>query len=264
MHRYILIDGAMTPYSLAKEVVLGGKGSTCCYPLLAVPDLRMHSAVLIDLEKIEQHGELLPNAVDELINACPSRLHISHLQSNFDLTALGSHLATFAYFHDQDSQLFGLRLADCRVLDTLPHVLTKLQWATLTRPIAKWEIHKRTGALVELPLSDKETQIDLAAQFTLDVDQLDALFHKAQPDALLAHLGFDLNTIASDPHIYWVWAKKCIQLWEQSANTNRAVLNAFAKRVLNTNGKALTERDWVAVLATATEDDMFGNGGLND
>jgi hypothetical protein len=130
------------------------------------------------------------------------------------------------------------------------------QWTYLTSPIAVWKIHTRKGELTPLPVKTAESTIEDEYAFTLNADQVDALVHASEADALLAHLGLDLNIVGNESHHYWVLSQTCLQTWEKSGSKNRDVLNAFAKRIFDSKGKALQEKPWQTFLAKATLNDF--------
>lgn len=256
MKQYLLLDGALTTHSSAKEALFGKATADWCQPLLDIPNLRLLSPILIDVNRVEQYGGSLQNSLRELLHACPMQLHLSYLESNLELGQIAKHLSRFTSFYDAHMQLYGVRLADCRVLVVLAEVLTKQQWTDLTDSISSWSIHNRKGESVHLPVATNTTQPKVDQVFTLTVNQVDALVRASEPDALLSHHGLDLNVVKTEAHNYWVWAKTCLQVWQQSKSTDREVLNAFARLVFNSKGKALQERQWQAFLATATVNDF--------
>jgi Domain of unknown function (DUF4123) len=256
--QYLLLDGAMTPDSSAKKIVFADNKVEWCAPLLGVKNLRMFSPFLIDLDRVFQIGGDLQKSLTYVVNACPMHLHASYFESHLSLEKMSDHLSKFICFHDQDMQTYGLRIADCRILSVLPQVLTMQQWTYLTSPIALWKIHTRKGELTPLPVKTAESTIEDEYAFTLNADQVDALVHASEADALLAHLGLDLNIVGNESHQYWVLSQTCLQTWEKSGSTNRGVLNSFAKRIFDSKGKALQEKPWQTFLAKATLNDFGG------
>ena len=92
--------------------------------------------LLIDATLAKAAGEAVSNTVGKLIIAFPARLHLSTIHSEDDLPTLATHLRRFAAFYDEEAQLLALRLADCRRLIDLPHLLTPQQWGDLTSLMA--------------------------------------------------------------------------------------------------------------------------------
>jgi hypothetical protein len=254
--QYLLLDGAMTPDSPAKQTVLADNKVEWCQSLLGVENLRMFSPFLIDLHKVFQIGGALQKSLTDVVNACPMHLHVSYFESELMLAQMGNHLSKFICFHDQDMQTYGLRLADCRISSVLPQVLTNQQWAFLTSPIAAWKIHTRQGELMALPVNTSEGSPEDNYVFALDANQIDELVQASEPDALLAHHELHLNVTTSESHHYWLLSKSCLRVWEQSGCTDRGGLNAFAKRVFDSKGKALHEKPWQSFLAKATLNDF--------
>ena len=256
MMQYLLLDGAMTPDSSAKQTVLADNKAKWCEPLLGVRNLRMFSPFLIDLHKVFQIGGSLQKSLTDVVNACPMHLHVSYFESDLELPKISNHLSKFICFRDQDMQTYGLRLADCRISSVLPQVLTKQQWTYLTSPIATWKIHTRRGELTSIPVYTSEGSLEDEYVFALNADQVDALVQASEADALLAHHGLDLNVVANESHHYWLLAQSCIQTWENSGCTDRSILNAFAKKIFDSKGKALQEKTWQTFLIKATLDDF--------
>lgn len=189
--QYLLLDGAMTPDSSAKQTVLADNKAKWCEPLLGVQNLRMFSPFLIDLHKVFQIGGGLQKSLTDVVNACPMHLHVSYFESDLELPKISNHLSKFICFRDQDMQTYGLRLADCRISSVLPQVLTKQQWTYLTSPIATWKIHTRRGELTSIPVYTSEGSLEDEYVFSLNADQVDAL-------VVLIFLAWCLNTIWHD------------------------------------------------------------------
>lgn len=254
--QYLLLDGAMTPDSLSKKVVLADNKVEWCEPLLGVENLRMLSPFLIDLHKVFQIGGVLQKSLTDVVNACPMHLHVSYFESDLAFAQMNNHLSEFIFFSDQDMQTYGLRFADCRISSLLPQVLTTQQWARFTGPMTTWKIHTRKGELIALPVNTSEGSPEDGYVFSLDENQIDELVQASEADALLAHHGLDLNVMANESHHYWLLSQSCLRVWEQSGCMDRGVLNAFAKRVFDSKGKALHEKPWQTFLTKATLNDF--------
>jgi hypothetical protein len=85
-----------------------------------------------------------------------------------------------------DGQPFLLRLADTRVLPTLPLTLTTAHWAQICAPLDSWLVVDRFGALAKLPMPRQQGHgVKPASCIRLDDHELSAVLQAGEADALI-------------------------------------------------------------------------------
>jgi len=254
MRHYFLIDGMMIYQTMRTEQLLQDAQAIWWMPLLE--GHRLVGPMLIDAALAEAAGEPVVLTVGRLMTAFPSRLHLSTIHSQADLSALAQHLRRFAAFYDEDAQLVAFRFADNRRLIDLPSILTDEQWGYLTSLMTRWTCHNRQGKELTLDLPQQRSSLQSDQPFRLGAEQIQALEIAAQPDALLHRLGYTPQMMSTDMSAYWQLAQQCVALWKNSGNGNHDVLFYFSRRIFSTHGRALKERDWQTFLVRATPADV--------
>lgn len=257
MRHYSLMDGALVYEVLCESPLFTDAALPWYATLLPGEHRRIAGPILIDMDLLDAEDDATKRAVQEVLDGFPGRLHVSQLQSEKDLTTLANHLQRYAWFHDEDGLLLGLRFADTRILANLPAVFTPEQWAEMTAPLQQWTFLDRRGEGVILTLPEERASVVPENNpFALSIDQVDLLIKAVEPDNLLDTLNYTPHMMGDRLYHYWLLAKQCIDEWKQSGSTDRLVLKQFAINVFNSNGKILQEQDWVTLLARATPRDI--------
>lgn len=91
-------------------------------------------------------------------------------------------------------------------------VLTPSQWRALTAPMTKWEIHRRDGMHMELPLAGDDVA-SAAPPWIINDVQFDACVDVEESDILLYQLGHTPESIKGNIHGYWNLAARCVGEW---------------------------------------------------
>jgi len=251
MRSYFLIDGMMIYDVMRAQKLMHAPEARWCAPLIEGKAHRLVGPMLIDSALAKAAGEAVSVTVGKLIIAFPAHLHLSIIHSEVDLPTLTTHLRRFAAFYDDDAQLLALRLADCRRLIDLPHLMTTEQWGDLTSLMAQWHFHDRQGQELALSLPPDREKYQSDRPFRLSPSQLQALSYLSEPDSLLNDLGYTPHTMGADMAAYWKLASQCVSIWRQSGSDQRDVLVAFGEKILATKGQALRGHDWPSLLAHA-------------
>lgn len=259
MRSYFLIDGMMVYDALRANRIFRNHEANWWQPLLPGKAHRLTGPLLIDLALVKQAGETVNVAVVDLIDAFPCRLHLSTLHSEADLTTLTIHLRRFAAYYDEDVTLLGLRFADCRRVVDLPHVMTAAQWGDLTSLIDQWLFHDRHGKEAPLTLPEDRASLESDQALSLSNAQIAKLMQASAADKLLLRLQYTPQRTANDLHGYWQLSQQCVSLWRQSGSRDEDVLFYFARKVFASQGRALQDNDWQAVLASATPQDVINS-----
>nr|WP_281171894.1 DUF4123 domain-containing protein [Comamonas composti] len=249
------MDGAMAFQVLGELESFKNPQTPWIASLASHPNMRLAGPLLIADTQVAE-GSAPALEIAQAQQAFAQNLHWSRLQSNLNLKALAAHLQRFTSFRDQTGGVYGLRLADCRVLNYLPQILGPEQWNALTSPITHWQAHNRKGEAIIFPFNKKHLESPLSKSvvpgvFQLDEEQIEALIQAGEPDSLLANL--DMEPEKTDPQrLQWNYdiAQRCVKAWQQyaihhSKQCDRRVLQAFAQRVFSSNAVWLSKRERV-------------------
>lgn len=209
--------------------------------------------ILVDAQAALKAGQL--ELAHALCRTLPSRLHASYVHSHLAVGSLTEHLRQFTKIWLEDGKAYALRFSDCRVLPVLSTVLSAGQWRVLTAPMVQWEIHLREGTRKDLQLGDAG-EAPTATPLMLSFAQMGSCFDAQEPDILLRRLGYTLESMTGNIHGYWNLARQCTDLWRKSGSGDRQVLFDFGKKIFESKGKALQQRDWATFLKTATAVDI--------
>jgi hypothetical protein len=223
------------------------------YPLYAGKEAALLGPVIIDAAAVEASQQF--DEVKAMWNAFKPSLHLSLIRTTLAAPELVTHLQQFTRIFDETGTVYFLRFADCRLIPHLANFLTPQQWRGLTRPMTEWQIHQRDDSRLNLSLATPDTEAN-NGPWVLTMDQIDQMTAAALPDNLLDRLGYDPQTLGENTYAYWSLAHQCVSLWLQSGSGNQHVLTAFGEHMFATRGMALQQRDWVAFLAHATQEDM--------
>lgn len=243
MNTYLLIEGALVHGALSE--VPGFRAPDAAWLATLLPGAaRLAGPVLLSQQGMLDAGHDAAKAFAHWVKAYPCGLHASYLDSALDLPALAAHLSRHLRIVDDDGSLYALRLADCRVLATLPKVLDARQWAQLTAPLRAWTYHQRDGTPAPLritPPAVEDAHDDEPLRLTSR--QLDALVEFAEPDALLAAIGQTPDLTASRRGLAWLHrvARHCLKTWRESGHTSRDLLHDFALQAIRSNGALLDD-----------------------
>lgn len=195
------------------------------------------SPFLVDVEAAYEAGDL--DKVMSYLNVRTPALHVSIIETELDLEKISHHLRKFIFIMDPERKQFTLRYADCAVLGTLSLVLHATQWTTMRGPIKSWEIHDRSGALVQLPMS---TMIEnVPTPLCLDNNQLRQLDEASEPDHCIAKVKMTRNSAAlpGDTAEHYKWAQASRWAWRAAGNSNPLILMFLTEAALLTRGAAL-------------------------
>lgn len=200
-------------------------------PLLSQKGFRLAGPILIATERLKGKAPGVASEAARLANSFPHRLHLSEIETDLTFEALVEHLRAFVYFGDTTGQTCGLRIADCRVLAYLPHILAPAQWNAMTEPVVAWRIHDRTGKKGALSLDPaRKKSIANVLPLRLSDEQIDALMDAGEPDALLMRLGKEPEAVNStDVQRCYRIAKGCIERWKADGGKDRGILMDMAK-----------------------------------
>jgi len=214
------------------------------------------SPLLIDLAAAYEAGDL--DLVMTYVNARKPALHMSIIETQLGLEQIAQHLRRFIFIVSPEGKQFTLRYADCAVLASLSSVLTPTQWATMKRPISRWDVHDRRGTLVQLPMAELPSHVP--PPLHLDHDQLAALDEASEPDHFIAKVktmrnGGDLPGSATEQY---AWALEARKTWRARDNTNPLILLFLTEAALASAGKALRNPE-VRDALTTNEVSAFRN-----
>jgi hypothetical protein len=195
------------------------------------------SPLLIDVDAAYETGDL--DEVMRYVNALVPALHVSIIETALPLVDMAQHLRRFVFILDPDDKQLTLRYADCAILAPLSSVLTEVQWATMSRPVARWCVHDRSGRVTELrrvPAIE-----DVLTPFRLDRDQIAALDEASEPDHCIAkvkmmHHGTELPGTAQEQYS---WASEARQAWLASRNPSQLNLLFLTEAAVVSRGKVL-------------------------
>lgn len=234
---YLLVDnGLLQEMSAAYEEPDTRHRPTWLEPLYAQRALEV-SPILIDVGAAYEAGDI--EQVMGYVNARKPALHVSIIESELELGKLAHHLRRFIFIVDPQGKQFTLRFADCAVLASLSSVLTPAQWGTMARPIKRWGIHARSGAVTQIPSTDAVTQGQTPLR--LDQAQLAELDETSEPDHLIAKVkmmrhGMDLPGNADE---HYAWALKARREWKAANNSNPLSLLFLTEAMLLCRGSIL-------------------------
>jgi hypothetical protein len=205
------------------------------------------SPFLVDVEAAYEVGDL--DRVMNYVNARTPALHVSIIETGLDLGELARHLRRFIFILGPQGKQFTLRYADCAVLAPLSSVLTPAQWATMRGPIARWNIHNRSGSINPLPPA--EVAGIESTPFRLDKDQLAALDEASEPDHCIAKVKMMRNGAAlpGDAVEQHEWARAARQAWRAANNSNTLILMFLTEAALLTRGEVLRSQEVPKFLA---------------
>jgi len=231
---YCLFDGAMAFHMVSHSKLFADTGLPWLAPLLAHQDLRLAGPFLIAHERVKRDSPEWQEIV-RLVGAFPHALHMSVIQSPLDLPGLAAHLRQFAAFRDSLGDIYGLRIADNRVLAYLPRVLTREQWDSLTAPMESWTPRNRLGEQYLLPLHATRLQRSGTPDpIHLSDTQIDQLIEAGEPDALLARINraprLDNERETQARHEA---ACCCIRFWQACGRSDQGVLLALARSLFH-------------------------------
>jgi hypothetical protein len=214
------------------------------------------SPFLVDVEAAYEAGDI--DRVMGFLNARRPGLHVSIIETGFNLDQLARHLRRFIFILDPHGKQFTLRYADCAVLAPLSSILTAAQWATMKGPITRWGIHDRSGAVVQLPPT--EPNATAPTPFFLDQDQLTALDEVSEPDHYVAKVEMIRNGAAlpGNTEERHAWARAARQAWRAADNPNSLILLFLTEAALFTQGEIL-RRPEVQALLKMDEASAFRN-----
>lgn len=172
-----LVDSAFD-YPVQNDAPYLSQGINC-YPADKFQDLKNAAPWLVP---IEGNDDLLKR----IIRHCSERPMLSMIASYEPIDKLKQMWENLHWVSDVDNQPMMLRIADTRILPSLPAILNPAQWAALTSSIAHWLYINREGQLNALALAPKTVKAD--EKIKLTQAQLNEFLTAAEPDALIDFL----------------------------------------------------------------------------
>jgi hypothetical protein len=259
IHSFLLIDGAV----LAPSVPVPVDSSIRPGWLIPVYDETVASIgpLVIDIQAACDSGELATPMA--LLNAAYPQLHVSIIDTALPHAGLVQHLRRFIMIRTHDGRALTLRFADCLGLPVLAATLSAEQWAALAGPVKRWCVHRRDGALCDLPLPDPQ-QIAASTPLVLGARQLEDLAEATGPDEMIANIremrhDRPMAGSASEQH---QWAFDARHMWRSAGNTDLIVLRWLTASALDTSGAVLRQTRLPSVLAL--QDKAAIRAGLDD
>lgn len=244
---YLLIDNGLLEEVTASYTEVDSKSRpqwlTPIYPDYALAV----SPLLVDLEVAYKAGDI--DLVMGYVNARNPALHVSIIETEMNLEQIAQHLRRFIFIVAPDDKQFTLRYADCTVLASLSTILTTAQWAAMKGPISRWEIHDRSGTLIQLP--SVELVENTPTPFCLDLGQFAALDEASEPDHCIAKVkmmrkGMPLPGNTVEQH---AWALAARQAWRATGNSSSMSLLFLTESTLITRGAVLRRNEIENLLA---------------
>jgi hypothetical protein len=234
---YLLVDnGLLDEVSASYTETDSNSRPTWLSPIYLERALAV-SPLLIDLEAAYEGGDL--DQVMHYLNALQPALHVSIIETALDLNHLAKHLRRFIFIVDPNGKQFTFRYADCTILALLPSVLTPGQWAAMHEPIAKWEIHDRSGVIAHMPPADSTE--NALTPFRLNCVQIDFLDEASEPDHYIAKVKM-MHNIEALPGNYFEqhkWSKSARQLWRKVESPSAEALLFLTESAIITKGEIL-------------------------
>lgn len=244
---YLLIDNALLHDAPAHRTEAGTESRPPWLAPLYADHAVAVSPFLVDVDAAYLSGDI--DQVMAYVNACRPALHVSIIETGLALERIAQHLRRFIFVLDPHGKQYTLRYADCAVLAPLSTLLTAAQWATMREPIARWSIHDRAGAVIQLPPVERmETG---PTPLCLDNDQLAALDEASEPDHYIAKVRSMRNGAAlpGDPAEQHAWAHAARQAWRAAGNANPRMLLFLTEAALLTRGEVLRRLEMQDLLA---------------
>lgn len=154
-------------------------------PLYRGPEgVTMLSPTLFEIRS--DASDNLQREIARLVQHCQGRPMLSFVQTTLGLNELADAWQDVKWLHTEDQQRFLLRLADTRVLSSLPDCLQSHNWAHVCAPLMAWHVVNRAGHLQPLKMPEPvEGRIEPAKPFQIDDKELALLLDAAQPDVLI-------------------------------------------------------------------------------
>jgi hypothetical protein len=208
---------------------------------------------LIDIHAAHEAGQL--DRMMGVVNALPTQLHVSIIDTTLSFAELAHHLRRLAMVRTTGGKKLTLRFADCAVLPELAKAFTPEQWAALAGPMVRWHVHGYDANLYALPT------VMLAAPcatlpLLLTEQQVAALHEAMKPNNVLANLraarhGTALPGTAEEQQ---QWSRESYRLWREFGNGQEIVVRWLTAAALETRGAILGQEALCALLADADLD----------
>lgn len=217
--------------------------------------------------------DALAQEISRLLRHCQGRPMLSFVQTTLDMRDLAEAWQDIKWVHTEDGQRFLWRLADTRVLSSLPNVLQPHNWARMCKPLMAWHIVDRVGTLQALKMppavpeppvgvQPTQTQKPLGA-FQINDKELALLLDAAQPDVLINSLFEripDVLPTGADRAKVHAWMRRACDLAAQHGLDATGDQLALAATACLTEGRVLDDQALAGVLAGH----RAGQGSLAD
>lgn len=209
---------------------------------------------------------LSPNAQDglaqdftRLLRHCQRRPMLSFVQTTLDMRDLAAAWQDIKWVHTEDGQRFLWRLADTRVLSSLPQCLQPQNWERMCKPLTTWHFVDRAGTLQALkmppaaldgvePTKPKEP----LGVFQINDKELGLLLDAAQPDVLINTLFEQIPDVlptGADRAKVHAWVRRACDLATQHGLEGTDEQLALAATACLTEGWVLDDPALPGVLA---------------
>jgi hypothetical protein len=214
--------------------------------------------------------DALAQDITRLLRHCQGRPMLSFVQTTLDMRDLAAAWQDIKWVHTEDGQRFLWRLADTRVLCSLPQVLQPHNWARMCKPLMAWHVVDRVGALPALKMppaapdgAEPPQPHEPLGAFQINDKELALLLDAAQPDVLIntlfEHIPDVLPTGADQAKVH-VWVRRACDLATQHGLEATDDQLALAATACLTEGQVLDDPALPCVLARHRP----GQGSLAD
>ncbi|AKJ27553.1 DUF4123 domain-containing protein [Caldimonas brevitalea] len=157
--------------------------SVSLYQTGALAQLHPVSPTLMKLGLVAEEAK---SDLTTLALHCGARPMLSFVQVPGPIEDLVAAWQACIYPATDDGQKFLLRLADTRVIPTLPLALSPAHWARVVQPLVEWQAPGRDGLIYPVPLAAKSfSGMASDTEITLADVEVDRLIHHAMPDTLI-------------------------------------------------------------------------------
>jgi Domain of unknown function (DUF4123) len=220
-------------------------------------DIEAISPTLLALN-LDSH-EALAQDITCLLRHCQGRPMLSFVQTTLDMGDLATTWQDIKWVHAEDGQRFLWRLADTRVLSSLPQALQPHNWARMCKPLMAWHIVDRVGALQALKMppatpdgAERPQPHEPRGAFQINDKELTLLLEAAQPDVLINSLFEQVPEVlptGADQAKVHAWVRRACDLATQHGLESTDDQLTLAATACLTEGRVLDDPALPGVLA---------------